>query len=285
MTKLLVKDRIERASDTLTSGERKLATAILSDYPYAGLSSIQELASRSEVSAPSISRFMTKIGLAGYQEFQRDLITELKQGDRSPAQVDPSQREVSGHFLRDFLGKASSQMALAGDAITETQFDRVCELLATPKHNVYALGGRISDTIAAHLSFHLRQSRSGVFHLSSNPETWPDDLMRMKQGDIFFMVDFRRYQPALEDLAALAHKQRKAKVILLTDKWISPAARFATEVLAVPIEIGTLWDTYAAALAVTEAIVTKVAEDNWERTRARIETWDGYRNFPKEPTS
>lgn len=284
MTTVQIKQRIERASDTFTAGERKLAAAILSDYPYAGLSSIQDLAARSEVSAPSISRFMIKIGLTGYQEFQRSLIAELKDGDRSPVEVHERGRHIEGDYLSDFLAKASTQMAIAGDAITEEQFNRVCTMLASPKHSVYVIGGRISDTIAAHLSFHLRQARGGVYHLPGDPESWPDYLLQMKAGDVFFVVDFRRYQPSLAQLAALAHNERNARVMVMTDKWISPVARHASDVLPVPIESGTLWDTYSSALAVIEAIVTRIAEDSWAHTRDRIETWDKLRVTAKDST-
>lgn len=277
MTPPLVKERIETASEGLTPRERKLAAAILADYPYAGLSSIQDLARQSEVSAPSISRFMTKIGLSGYQDFQRQLISELKEGERSPVQVHAGGRHVEGSYLSDFLAKAGAQMVIAGEAITDAQFNSICALLSEPKRRVYVLGGRISDTIAAHLSFHLQQSRNGVFHLPLDPESWPEYLLRMKQGDIFFVVDFRRYQSALAELAHKASVERGARVMVMTDKWISPVARHASDVLPVPIGSGTLWDTYSAALAVTEAIVTKIAEDNWEQTRARIEDWDSLR--------
>lgn len=282
MATLQIRKIIEQASDAFTAGERKLAAAILSDYPYAGLSSIQDLAERSEVSAPSISRFMTKIGLTGYQEFQRSLIAELKDGDRSPVEVHDRDRHIEGDYLSDFLAKASAQMAIAGDAITDEQFNRVCTLLANPKNSVYVIGGRISDTIAAHLSFHLRQARRGVFHLPSDPETWPEYLLQMKPGDIFFVVDFRRYQTSLAALAGLARDERNARVILMTDKWISPVARHASDVLPVPIESGTLWDTYSSALAIIEAIVTRIAEDNWEPTRTRIESWDSLRVTTKD---
>ncbi|ABG31131.1 MurR/RpiR family transcriptional regulator [Roseobacter denitrificans] len=282
MPHMQIRYKIEQASDTFTKGERKLAAAILSDYPYAGLSSIQDLAKRSEVSAPSISRFMTKIGLSGYQEFHRALIAELKDGDRSPVEMHVGDRHIEGDYLSDFLAKASAQMAIAGDAITEEQFNRVCALLANPKHSIYVIGGRISDTIAAHLSFHLRQARRGVYHLPSDPETWPEYLLRMKGGDIFFVVDFRRYQKALASLAGLARNERGARVVVMTDKWISPVARHASDVLPVPIESGTLWDTYSSALAITEAIVTRIAEDNWAHTKDRIESWDKLRVTKKD---
>ena len=279
---MLVKERIENAAENLTSGERKLAAAILSDYPFAGLESIQELASRSEVSAPSISRFVTKIGLDGYQEFQRDLICELKERSRSPVEVHDHNRTFEGGYLADFIAKASAQMAMSADAITEVQFNKICALLTNQKRDIYVLGGRSSDTIARHLSFHLRQIRPSVYHLPDTPENWPEYLLRMRRNDILFIVDFRRYQPALEDLARAAHAKRGARLVLMTDKWISPIARHAAEVLPVPIESGTLWDTYAAALTVIEAIVTRIAEDNWEQTRARIEAWDALRPSSKD---
>ena len=119
MTLSLVKDRIEAASINLTVGERKVAATILADYPYAGLLSIKDLACQAEVSPPSISRFMTKIGLAGYQEFQRQLILEVKDGDRSPVEVQAGERNVEGSILGDFLAKASAEMSFAHDEIRE----------------------------------------------------------------------------------------------------------------------------------------------------------------------
>ena len=104
----------------------------------------------------------------------------------------------------------------------------------------------------------------------------------MKQGDVLFLVDFRRYQSALEDLASKAVERVGAKVILMTDKWMSPISSHAAEILPVHIESGTLWDTYAPALSIAEAIVTRIAEDNFDVTSARIEAWDALRANQQE---
>lgn len=279
---MIIRERIEKAAETLTAGERKLAATILSDYPFSGLSPIHELARHSEVSAPSISRFVAKIGLDGYQEFQRELMSELKQGLRSPLDLHAPNRKVEGGFLKDFIAKSTSQMAMAADAITEEQFVQICSLLTDPKRRIYVLGGRISDTIARHLTFHLRLIRKDVFHLPDNAEMWPDYVMRMRQGDILYLVDFRRYEKRLERLAQRAAQTRHVRVVLMTDKWISPVAKHAQEVMPVPIESGTLWDTYSAALAVSEAIVTHIAEHNWDKTRARMEAWEKLRSIAKD---
>ncbi len=276
-----IRQQVEAASATLTQSERKLATALLSDYPYAGLISIQELAERAEVSPPSISRFVTKIGLSCYADMQRRLLTELREGDRSSIEIHATSQRIEGGYLPGFLARAAVQIKSASEAVTEGQFDRICELLADPRRSVFAVGGRISDTIAQQLSFHLRQSRKDVYHLPRDPEVWPEYLLRMRPGDVLFLVDFRRYQMNLAKLAELAG-DRKVLVVLMTDKWLSPATRHASEVLAVPIDTGTVWDSYTAALAATEALVTRVAEQTWDKTRARIEAWDAVRNMQSE---
>ncbi len=176
-------------------------------------------------------------------------------------------------------------MASAGQAVTETQFEQICSCWQIPNASIYAVGGRISDTIAQHLSFHLRQSRERVYHLPRDPEVWPEYLLRMKAGDVFFLVDFRRYQKNLWQLAKQAQAQ-KVQVVLMTDQWLSPATRYTSEVLVVPIETGTIWDSYAPALALTEAIVTRVAGKTWPQTRKRIEAWDAMRDgFRRENMS
>lgn len=282
---MTVKDRIERASESFTAGERKLAATILSNYPFPGLSSIQELAGQAKVSAPSISRFVTKIGLDGYQDFQRALIAELQEARRSPVEVHDPSRKVEGSYLKDFIARATRQMSMAADAITDDQFDQICSALADPKRRIYTLGGRISDALARHLSFHLRQIRKDVIHLPDNPETWPEYLLRMRPGDTLFLVDFRRYQPMLKGLADTASRERGARIILMTDTWISPIAHSANEVVPVPIDSDTVWGSYSAALSVIEAIVTRIAEENWDQTRARIEAWDKLRIDQKDETS
>ncbi|MGY8789150.1 MAG: MurR/RpiR family transcriptional regulator, partial [Pseudomonadales bacterium] len=59
-----VKTRLKSLSGQLTTTERKLCTALLLDYPFAGLDTIQNLAKKTKTSPPSISRFVTKLGFS-----------------------------------------------------------------------------------------------------------------------------------------------------------------------------------------------------------------------------
>jgi spermidine synthase len=42
-------------------------------------------------------------------------------------------------------------------------------------------------------------------------------------------------------------------------------------------EIGTAWDTGAGALALIEALVVTVSEQDWHRTEERLKDWDALR--------
>ena len=239
---------------------------LLSDYPYAGLIKMQELAERAEVSQPSISRFVIKIGLTGFPELQKHLVSELREGGslscRHSLHIRADQR---GGYLNGFLHLAAEQMASAGQAVTETQFEQICSLVADPKRSIYAVGGRISDTIAQHLSF-IFANRVSVFITCPRPRSLARISVKNESWRYFFLVDFRRYQKNLLQLAKQAQAQ-KVQVVLMTDQWLSPATRYTSEVLVVPIETGTIWDSYAPALALPEKIVTRVAGKTWPQTR------------------
>lgn len=275
---MTVQDEVRANLPHLTAGQTKLANALLADYPFAGLQPIQQLAEATGVSPPSISRFVSRLGFAGFGDFQHALIEELREGSRSPRDLHPLSEEDTGAcFLNSYTRRAAELVRQLPQTITQQQLDSVAALLADPARKIYLRGGRISDTLARFLSLHLRQTRPGIHHLADDPELWPDALMRMRRRDVAVLFDFRRYQPSLERLAAAISEERRAQVVLITDKWQSPAARYSSQVIALPIEIGTAWDTGAAALALIEALVVTVSEHDWQSTEARIKDWDALR--------
>jgi DNA-binding MurR/RpiR family transcriptional regulator len=277
---MLVKDRIIDLGDDFTASERKLAAAILADYPFAGLETIQELSGQTRVSAPSISRFVSKLGFQGYLEFKQQLIAELREAQSSPIDLRSAETPIKEGHLKDQMARATAVIEQIVESVTETQFLRACDMLADEKHAVYLIGGRMSDAIGLYLSRHLRLIRKDVFHIPADVEQWPEYLLRMRPRDILVMIDFRRYQPTMETLAERARK-RGARILLISDKWISPISYHAAEVLTTQVENGTAWDSYVGALALTEALVVRVSENDWDTTRDRIEAWDKLR--PNQP--
>lgn len=264
----------------MTASQSKLATALLADYPFAGLQPIQRLAEITGVSPPSISRFVQRLGFAGFSEFQHALIEELREGSRSPrdlrAIADPT--DPGTGFLATYADRFGRLAQNLPDILPDQQLEHLAALLGDSGRDIYLRGGRISDNLAKFLSLHLRQIRPGIHHLDDDPELWPDSLLRMRRKDVVVLFDFRRYQTSLTRLAAAIHQHRRAHILLITDKWQSPAARYSNHVVPLPIEIGTAWDTATCAMAFIEALIVIVSEQDWERTERRIESWDKLRD-------
>ena len=281
-----VRDKIEELSTTLTASERKVASVLLADYPFAGLQVIQELAERTRVSAPSITRFINKIGCNGYQEFQRLLIGELKESHRSPVDLKLTENPASpGRFLADYSDRVADQAKAMATGISQQQFDLVCDLMADGSRNIFLAGGRVSDSIAGLLAMHLRQIRGRIHHLSGNPEYWPDDVLKMRKQDVVILFDFRRYQTNLAELAETVADKRQSNIVAVTDKWLSPITQHANHVLAVPTELGTAWDSQVSAVALVEAMIVKISEQDWQATRRRIQQWDDVRLSSPTPAN
>lgn len=273
-----VRAAIIRAMPGLTAADRKLAQAVLADYPFNGLQTVTELSALTGVSPPSITRFVAKLGFAGYSEFQRRLIGELKEGARSPLDLMAgASRLPRDRFLDDYAARVGQVAREMAESVPPETLERVCALLADRSRQVFTLGGRISDAIAQYLAVHLQQVRDRVVHLPQVPEQWPDHLMRMRRQDVVILFDFRRYQPDIARLARLVREERRASVVLVTDKWLSPVARQASHVFGLPIGIGTAWDTGITAMALAEAMIVRVSEADWPAARARIAALEALR--------
>lgn len=274
-----IRQKLEELSDQFTPAERQLTSVLLADYPFAGLETIQELSRRAHISAPSISRFVAKLGCAGFQEFQQRLVQELKEGQHSPIDVRNDLQIDSTTLPAAYFRRIDALNKEVAERVTESQFNRLCDLMTDPKRRIFMIGGRMSDTIADFFVRHLRQIRADVSHVPSDPELWPEYLLRMRPRDILLIIDFRRYQANLARLAAQA-RARKAQTVVITDKWISPAAKGATELISVPINSGTVWDSYVPAFVLIEAMLVAMAERDWDATKQRISDWDKLRDEP-----
>ncbi len=271
-----IRSRIEGLGEGFTPADHQLISVLLSDYPFAGLAPIQELSNKAQISAPSVSRFVNKLGCAGFQEFQQLLIQELKQGQQSPIDLRQDRVLDTNAPLASYVSRINALNEKLLDRVTPAQFDRLCNLLGDPKRNIYMIGGRMSGSIAEFFARHLRQIRKDVYSIPPDPEIWPEYVLRMRKRDILVIFDFRRYQASLAHLSKQARAQ-KTRTIVVTDQWISPAAKGATELVSVPTDSGTLWDSFGSAFALVEALLVPLAERDWDATSARIAAWDDLR--------
>ena len=257
----------------LTAQERKAAQVLLTNYPAAGLAPVAEFAERARVSAPTVLRFVAKLGFLGYPDFQRQLREELEAQLASPL-AKPARnagpRSPQRPFIDPFAEAAVANLRGTFRHLSEGDFSAVVELICDRRRSVHLLGGRFTDALARYLAAHLSLVRPDVRYVPSGIGVWRDRLLDIRRRDVVFVLDIRRYQ---EDVIAFARDAaaRGAEIVLVTDQWISPLSRQAKRVLTCRVAAPSRWDSSVALLAVVEALAAAATERLGEFARKRIE--------------
>lgn len=260
----LIADRI----DHMPAGERRAAQTLVASYPLIGLKTVAEFSAAAGVSSPTILRFVARLGFQNYPEFQSSLQDELAAQLQSPASR--TDRQSGPH------GALSSPVEATLDNIRETfrhlpqrQLADIAGLLANPKATAFLVGGRFTDPIARYMAAHLAIVRPNVVHLDGQEGNWRDRLIDMGKRDVLMIFDIRRYQESLVRFAEKAH-DRGVQIVLFTDQWLSPIARFARHVVAGRTAIPSPWDSSAALFVVAEMLIGELTRSNEEESARRI---------------
>ena len=267
-----VADRLQSAFEQLTRAERQLADSILENYPVSGLGTITTVAAGAQVSTPTVARMVQKLGYKGFPEFQAALRHELEAKITGPiAKFDTwAEHAPEGHILNRFAEAVNNNIRQTLAQVDTECFDQSCALLADPARAIYVVGGRITRSLADYFFLHMQVIRPNVTHIQSISNAWPHYLLDIKEGDIIVIFDIRRYENSTLKLAEMA-QERGARIILFTDQWRSPVAKYARHVFSCRIVVPSAWDSLVAPMVLLETLIAEVQEQSWGETRPRME--------------
>ncbi|HQX26064.1 MAG TPA: MurR/RpiR family transcriptional regulator, partial [Pseudomonadota bacterium] len=266
MSKTVV-DQLRANLAQFTATERRVAHQLLADWPMAGLQSATDLARTTGVSTPTVLRLAARLGYASYPGFQKRLREELAAQLSSPL---AKSARAPGSGARRAAARGGSEFAEAVIRnlretfanLPPTELDEAGRLLADRRRRIHLVGGRFTDSLARYVSVQLRVLRPDVSHLQDQESNWQDQLLDMGRRDVLVVFDIRRYQPSLLRLAEGA-SARGARVVLVTDQWLSPIARVAAHLLPARVVVPSVLDSSAALLALGEALLAEVTRRDW----------------------
>jgi DNA-binding MurR/RpiR family transcriptional regulator len=262
------------AMDELSNGERKVARAVLAQYPTAGLTTVADLATGAGVSSATVVRFVTRLGFAGFPAFQRSLVHELNGELGSPLKQYAEKASASAKGVLPETRRAFAQLLETTYAeLPESEFATLVKLLADPARSVRVTGGRFSRLLAEYLVIHLWQLREDVDVIGQEEMERRRALADADAGTVLLVLDYRRYSESSlrfsEGMAA-----RGATVCLMTDNWLSPIAKLAKVVLPARVESASPFDSLVAAMALSESLVAAVTDAAGAAGRERMERFE-----------
>lgn len=277
-TAVTVAERLQLHLAELTPSERKVAQALMAEYPVRGLQPIAKLAAAAGVSAPTVVRLVAKLSFDSYADFQRSLKSEVSARLSSPlamhAERSAAERSAAAS---DPLGR-SEQMFCEGirssfARLPRAEFEQAVRLLAEYKRSVTLIGGRFSTMLAEYLAAHLRVLRPNVHVVSAAGGDRMGALLDIGRRDILVAFDYRRYQRDTVRLAITA-KRQGATLIAFTDPYLSPLSAYADVILTSSVQSPSPFDALTPALALVEAVITALVDRLGDTPLARMARYD-----------
>jgi DNA-binding MurR/RpiR family transcriptional regulator len=254
--------------------ERKVARVLLTSSPTVGLETVARLASRAGVSGPTVIRFVTRLGFDSYVAFQNAVRDELDARMSSPVRRYARQpmTEATDQLLerhRDFFMQDVQETF---DSLSPRELKAAIDMLADTRGRVFLMGGRYSQVLAHQLYLHIQQLRPRTQLLTSDPGERVAACLDAGPRDVLVVFDYRRYQKDVIEFASTL-SAAGARMILFTDRWLSPISDFADVVLPSIVESPSPFETLVPALAVVEALVAGMVVAMGGAARKRVEQY------------
>jgi DNA-binding MurR/RpiR family transcriptional regulator len=269
-----INDEIFARMGELSPAEKKVARALLSNYPTAGLESAATLAKAAGTSTPTVLRLVTRLGIGSYPDFQRRLREEISHNMLSPfsrtEQASPA-HDSSAPLQRTIAEKILLVQALSA-SVPPSEFDRAVTALASRARQITVSGGYFTRYFAMLLAAQLDQAVPNVDFVSEPFGHDISKMLRLGAGSIAVILDFRRYELVSKQAADLA-KRQGATVIVITDQELSPAAESADIVLPVHVD-GIPFDSVVGITVLVEALVEGVLHASGQRGLERMKEWE-----------
>lgn len=266
--------RIATYGKKLTKSEQRLIAELQAQHPQGLLESATNLARKVDTSASTVVRLLIKLGYESYAEAQMEARMEVtallaSPGTRASAVIggDISIRSC----LDNVLLHDQHNLAATFAALDVVAFEAAVRLLTQRKARVHVLGQRHGVLIASHLALHLNLCLPDVrLMTSASPLLIEDEMLWIGEHDVLLAPTFRRHSLVITR-AARYFREQGAKVVVITDGPTAPPVASADHVLLVRTTSASPFDSYTAALSVSNALIMAVAQRRKRELGAALE--------------
>ena len=260
---------LQEEKDALSRSEQRIAELLFAETEFAVNASIIELASRAEVSPPTVTRFCRRLGCQSFSEFKVRLAQSTYVGRRylTPDHALGSTAEV----IETVMSRAQTALYTLNSTLDPVLLDKAAELVAGAGM-IHAFGsGGNSSMIAAEIE-------NRLFRLDLRVSSCADHNMQMMQaaaarpGDVVIASSFSGRNLELARALEIAGEYKIATIAITRPG--TPVAEAARLVLAVDIGEGKNilrpTSTRYAFIATIDILATLVAMRRGEAARETL---------------
>lgn len=263
----------------LSKGQKLIADFILKNYDKAAFMTAAKLGDSVGVSESTVVRFAIELGFSGYPKLQKALQELIKNKLTSVQRLELSNDYAcEENVLRGVLKSDIENLRATLEKINLENFNSVIDEIFKAK-TVYIVGLRSSSAIAEFLGFYLRLIIKDVRVVAHNISNIFEQMINCDEGDLVIGIGFPRY--ALRTINGLEFaKERKAKVVAITDSNVSPLATVADYALIAQSNMASFVDSLVAPFSVINALIVAVGVREKDKITSTFyeleELWKNY---------
>ncbi len=268
-----------------SKGQKLIAQYILEHYDKAAFMTAAKLGVTVGVSESTVVRFASELGFEGYPQLQRSLQELIRNRLTSVQRMEVTNDQLGeGNILHKVLNLDIEKIRRTMEKISVEDFEQAVDTIVNAK-NIYILGVRSASALSGFMSFYFNQIFESVrlVNTTSTSEMF-EQIMRIREGDVFIGITFPRYSKRTVNAATFA-KQSGAKVIAITDSEISPIAEISDHLLLARSDMASFVDSLVAPLSMINALIVAIGirkKDEISVTYERLEKiWDEYSVYEK----
>lgn len=251
--------------DGLSKSYQKVARFVTQNPNDIAMLSVNALSARCGVHASSLVRFAQQFGFKGFKElqviFQNRLATAAPGFDARikalKGELDLHSREGMRGFLGDLVVRDITSLENLMAGTSEEDLARAVELLEQAE-TIYLVGQLRSEPIVTLLRYILTMLGRRVSFLDSAGGLATQMAKVMQPGDVLLAVSFRFYATEVVNITEEA-AARGVPIIAISDSSLSPLAKTAAVLFAVPEDEYAFSRSLAAPMCLAQALMVALA--------------------------
>lgn len=251
--------------DDMSKSYRRIAVFLTQNPNEVAVQSVNAIAARCDIHASSFVRFAQALGYSGFKDlqtlFQRRLTTAapgFESRVRTLSKELKSTENLSElTFLRELVVRDIASLQSLLDDISQDDLARAADILDRAP-TIFILGQLRSGPVAQLLQYLLVMIGKRCVLLSSSGGLATHVARTMGPEDVLIAVSFRFYANEVVSIADDVNG-RGNPIIAITDSILSPLAKSATVLFAVPERDHSFSRSLAAPMCLAQALIVAVA--------------------------
>lgn len=267
---------IVKSYDQLSPRLQQVAKYVLDNPNDMALQTLAVIAERSNVQPSTIVRFAKTFGYEGASQMQELFRDEMLTQPRSPSYAERirqfSRRGASGSLaphdvMQEFADNNIVALEHLKNSVRAADLERAIDMIRTASA-VYLIGLRRSFPVASYLAYALRHVDKRAYLLDGVAGMLPEQGSMLTAKDLLIAISFHPYAAETAQIAAAA-KERKARIVAITDSRLSPIAGVADLSFEIKDAEVRQFRSLTASLCLAQTLVISYAFEMEGRARSQ----------------